>query len=559
MKEGLGILLLLVLCCEAAKAQHVGTCDAGVATDTLDVGDVRAALYNTGGFFRRDSGNVYTVPKDGVANSIFAMSLWLGGTTPDGGQRFSGATYGSWEYWPGPLDANGNPPADCTDYDRMYSVYAEDIRAYEHKGTLTADLRDWPYHLGAPVIDGDGITGNYNLAGGDRPHVYGEQSVWWVMNDVGNAKGWHPAPIGLEVQVQAFASSCSPQDGGPNPALDRTVSRMTFYEVTLIHKGQAPLHDVYTGWWIDGDLGNASDDSIGSDTTHHMGYFYNSDDMDEGAGGYGHQPPALGLLHVKPLRFQPTASSSSGLALTNTMFGSEGDVFGAVDDLSPPPWPPNHLRSRWRYGTPLTMGNNGYRGTESTRFVYPGDPVTGSYWSEENTDGNGNPSRDFDRRLVASSGPVDFAPGDTATFTMGLVWAQGRDRLGSVVALRGSAEVALGTVDPLMTFDPYACVDSPAPQSPHSDALGYYILRQNYPEPFSQQTTIRYEVIDTVPVQLNVYDLLGRRVRTLVDGVQDAGVYDVVFEADDLPTGTYFYRLEAAGYVSITRRMVLQR
>ncbi|MEM1096990.1 MAG: T9SS type A sorting domain-containing protein, partial [Bacteroidota bacterium] len=99
----------------------------------------------------------------------------------------------------------------------------------------------------------------------------------------------------------------------------------------------------------------------------------------------------------------------------------------------------------------------------------------------------------------------------------------------------------------------------PEPEQPDPDALGFYILRQNYPEPFSQQTIIRYEVIDTVPVQLNVYDLLGRRVRTLVDGMQEAGVYDVVFEAGDLPTGTYFYRLEAAGYVSITRRMVLQR
>ncbi|MEM6646273.1 MAG: hypothetical protein AAF730_08465, partial [Bacteroidota bacterium] len=237
-------MLSVALAPHSAAAQAVGTCAPGNASADLDVGDVRARMYNRGGLFWQGSGNTYTVPKNGQANSIFAMSMWVGGLLDDGGYRFTGTAYGPWEYWPGPLDANGNPPDDCTDYDRMYAVYAEDIRAYDTDGTLTDDLRDWPHHLGAPVIDGDGIAGNYNLAGGDRPRLYGEQSIWWVMNDAGNQKEWSDTPpIGLEVQVQAFASSCLPLPGPSLRVFDRPISQTTFYHYTLIHKGQDALRD----------------------------------------------------------------------------------------------------------------------------------------------------------------------------------------------------------------------------------------------------------------------------------------------------------------------------
>lgn len=87
--------------------------------------------------------------------------------------------------------------------------------------------------------------------------------------------------------------------------------------------------------------------------------------------------------------------------------------------------------------------------------------------------------------------------------------------------------------------------------------LGYR-LHQNYPNPFNPQTVIGYETTEPGHVRLAVYDALGRTVAWLVDGVQAAGVYEVAFEADDLPGGVYFYRLEAGAYTA-TRRMVLLR
>ena len=71
-----------------------------------------------------------------------------------------------------------------------------------------------------------------------------------------------------------------------------------------------------------------------------------------------------------------------------------------------------------------------------------------------------------------------------------------------------------------------------------------YALESNYPNPFNPTTTIRFSVPESAQVRLVVYDVLGRQVRVLVDGVHAAGRHEVVFDASDLSSGTYLYRLE---------------
>ncbi|NNE34577.1 MAG: T9SS type A sorting domain-containing protein, partial [Rhodothermales bacterium] len=81
-------------------------------------------------------------------------------------------------------------------------------------------------------------------------------------------------------------------------------------------------------------------------------------------------------------------------------------------------------------------------------------------------------------------------------------------------------------------------------------------LKKNFPNPFNPTTTFEYAITASQKVQLHVYDVIGRRVATLVNGVQPANTYRVNFDAADLASGTYFYRLETADKV-ITRSMVL--
>lgn len=81
-------------------------------------------------------------------------------------------------------------------------------------------------------------------------------------------------------------------------------------------------------------------------------------------------------------------------------------------------------------------------------------------------------------------------------------------------------------------------------------------LEANYPNPFNPSTTIEYSINAAEQVSLKVFDMTGRLVTTLVDGMQPASTYRVTFDADNLASGVYLYRLEAAS-TTITKKMIL--
>ncbi len=83
-------------------------------------------------------------------------------------------------------------------------------------------------------------------------------------------------------------------------------------------------------------------------------------------------------------------------------------------------------------------------------------------------------------------------------------------------------------------------------------------LYQNYPNPFNPSTTIRYDVPKASRVQLVVYDILGRKVATLVDEVKKAGSYQSVWSANRFASGVYFYRLQAGDFVATKRLLLLK-
>jgi len=83
-----------------------------------------------------------------------------------------------------------------------------------------------------------------------------------------------------------------------------------------------------------------------------------------------------------------------------------------------------------------------------------------------------------------------------------------------------------------------------------------FALEQNYPNPFNPSTTIRYQLPVASEVKLEVYDVLGKKIATLVNERQSAGSYQVVWNASGLSSGTYFYRLQAGTFVE-TKKMIL--
>ncbi len=85
-----------------------------------------------------------------------------------------------------------------------------------------------------------------------------------------------------------------------------------------------------------------------------------------------------------------------------------------------------------------------------------------------------------------------------------------------------------------------------------------FSLSQNYPNPFNPSTTIDYIIPRTTFVTLEVFDILGRVVRTLVSGEQGFGPHSVRLEGTGLSSGVYFYRLKAEGMVQTKKFMVLR-
>ena len=83
-----------------------------------------------------------------------------------------------------------------------------------------------------------------------------------------------------------------------------------------------------------------------------------------------------------------------------------------------------------------------------------------------------------------------------------------------------------------------------------------FALHQNFPNPFNPKTHITVELPQAGNVTLSVYNVKGQKVKELLSGWQNAGIYEVVFDGANLASGVYFYRLQA-GDVIQTKRMLL--
>jgi hypothetical protein len=85
-----------------------------------------------------------------------------------------------------------------------------------------------------------------------------------------------------------------------------------------------------------------------------------------------------------------------------------------------------------------------------------------------------------------------------------------------------------------------------------------YSLDQNYPNPFNPSTKIQYAIPTVQHVRLEVVDVLGREIATLVDGVEQPGYKSIEFAAASLPSGIYFYRLMAGSFDQTNKMIVLK-
>jgi hypothetical protein len=346
----------------------------------------------------------------GSNTADYSSGVWICGTV-DGQPRTAIVEYSS-EFIAGKILPDGTRDDGTLPKYRVYKIIKGD-------GPGVTDYDEWPAADGAPTAGG-------------KPLLIGDQTLWFVMNDLEVARHNAPisgsAPIGLEVQTSVFGFNAA------NPLGD-----IMFVKWVIINKGTGNLDSAYIAVWDDPDLGDASDDLVGCDTTLGMGFVYNGDPND---GQYGSRTPALGFDFFQgpevPKGSKNYLKMTSFAKYTNGAPAGQGDPDNVAEVY-------NYMTGFWQNGQPFVDPLTG----KPTKFIHAGDPATRKGWLD---------AAPGDRRFLMSSGPFKLAKGDTQIVVGAKVVAPGANPSSSIAALRFYDSFAQSAFD-----NDFDVVQAPAP------------------------------------------------------------------------------------------------
>ncbi len=487
---------------------------------------------------------------------IFAEGICWGGLVFDGQDqkvRVNGNTYST----------------GCSPITRLYRVRtdyykadltndAENFFMKDRKDITTEDLEtiknqyekdwnEWPADRGAPYYDTD-KDGKYN-PDVDVPGVPGALQTIWInyKDDISNLL-YGSDPIGLEIQETYWAYSSL------NP-----IGNVIYKKVDIIYSGTSTtppgsrIDSMYICQWSDTDVGNYTDDFIGCDTTLNLGYSYNSNDQDLEYIKFGLAPPAVGYSIIQGVSKFTGNNSDSAIfnfkwvkgyryfnpkPLTVAILHRTGGYFADPSFNYDGTLEFYNLMSGYKPYPPYPSRQTGAEFIGYGTYMLPGDPVTGTGAIDGITDGPGG------RSMWLMNGPFSMDLGDTAEVVIALVGGMGEDHLASVSNLKYNTKAANLFYNYFVEEITNGTIEVPPPDRSIPNLIpDNYVMYQNYPNPFNSFTTIRYELPDPAFVKLIVYDVLGGEVKRLVNEEKPAGRYSVQFDANNLSSGVYFYKI----------------
>jgi hypothetical protein len=351
----------------------------------LDANRMDGVFYNNGIWFydvdKCDWGLEW--PKGTGKSPVFAAGTWVMGKV-NGHIAGSGVQHQATEYQPGQILEPFVIDASKQKYYRWYTLHSDG----------SGDWAQWPFDQGAPYVD-ENRNGRYDY--GELPLLLGDQTVFSVWNDIYTKSEYGADTLSLEVRQTAWAYNSNDYQGD-----------MIFIKWQLVNKGVSQWDSTYFAFWWDPDLGGASDDLVGCDTTLDMGFCYNAFDYDR---SYEEAPPAVGVTLLQGPMTEMTGEHvflpDRSVWPNKKMHGMTAFVFYNSDD-SPYGNPHTaqdayyYMQGRWRDGSPMTYGGWGRDPANPvTTFMYSGDPESGSGWLDV---------YESDRRFIMSSGPFDMAP-----------------------------------------------------------------------------------------------------------------------------------------------------
>lgn len=419
-------------------------------TTKLNINNISTYFRSNGDSDLDNNGNSgFVFPKGSGKTAFFESGLLWGAKINGQDLRVGGSSYSS-GLQHGSILSPGNPEDPNLDKNRIYRVrpdYAsaslaneaqdEGVSEAEVFAQYEKDWKEWPASEGAPFEDMDG-NGTYEPSV-DIPGVPGaSQTIWFIANDLDASltNGLYGSlPMGIEMHATIWAYS----QAGP-------LGNMLFRKYLLVNKSNDVFDDMYVTMWSDVDLGNASDDFAGCDTTLSLGYVYNANATD--ATYRETPPPAAGFDFFQgPVVASPGDTAifkgakvpdMKNLPMTAYYYFARGDL--SVTDPTQESYEGTVQFYNFMQGkigktgeyfkTPADMG------AQPTTFALSGDPVNDDGWVD------GTLVQADDRRIGLASGPFTMAPGDEQEVVVAQIAAIGSDRLNSISVLKAYDQVA---------------------------------------------------------------------------------------------------------------------
>ena len=428
-----------------------------VDSKQLDANTI-STWFRTNGSFNRDpvTGNAgFIWPKGTTKTASYAGGVWLG-AVQNNDSVVCVAEY-DYEYINGYTDANHNPEGKDDPAFKVYKLY---------QGQENSDRTSWPNALipgnsdqGAPVYF-DAASNSYKALD------FGSQTLYCRFTDS------YPETHGVEAgSTRPLKADIMEVDF--SYAFGGALGQIVFSQFTIINQSNQDWHNCYLCVWKDDDLGTATDDLVGVDTSLNLGFTYNGTNQD---GVYGTAPPAIGTNFFRGAMVYTgnqtdtakiCVGKSRNIRLGYHLLGL--DVFNWYYNGQDPR---NHLETyrtiSGYHPRPGVAGDTGLfiinpSSHQPTHKMYDGDPVTGTGWVQTGPN---------DQRLLESSGPFEMpwhgnvnAHGlDTQVVVIGQIIGKGSSNLNSITQMRSNNTFAK------LIYD--SCFN--VPQTPPAPKVTYY-------------------------------------------------------------------------------------
>ncbi|MCX6229925.1 MAG: T9SS type A sorting domain-containing protein [Bacteroidetes bacterium] len=550
--------------------------------DTLSINNIRALVKANGmqfwdknlsipPYMQDTTRPIYNYPNGSLKTTIFNSCLWYGGIDGSNQIHFAGERYceNGTDFWTGPLKINGTAYTDTTVaivWNKVWKINKLDLLNYIsstlYPNNPPSFVINWPAHgdtsLGqsyqlAPFIDINN-NGKYEPYAGDYPKIYGDQCIFFIINDKKTHYESAGLPLGFEIHVFAYAFD-APSDSALNNAI--------FYKYKIINRSSNPYYNFYLGLYTDIDIGYAFDDYVACDVERSTYYGYNGRAVDGGGVYYAYDsvPPAQGVTilggpamdadaldnpvggcnySVNGINFGDGIVDNERLGMcrfiyyNNAANSINGDPRNSMEFYG-------YLKGNWKDGTALKWGGNGWDtlSTKNARFMFPGLSDTLNWgtgcglrptpndWSE--VDLSNAPG---DRRGLGSMGPFTFNAGATKYVDVVYTTAASYGFKSSLT----SVDILKQRIDSIRNF----YLHNPGV---FQDNVGVNIIKNDlkiniYPNPATEYVII--EGIGNNKTVYSIFNLVGQIVKS---GRIESNSSKI--SVNDLKSGIYFVKLQS--------------